>query len=506
MKIISDALGHNFQKVGRSLSRKLFIFACTKALRMIKLKQVILQLDEEAYLKIEDSFKKNRADNFVLLFQSYRTGKLDDKEVIEKLGITSNSFYVLKSRLYDKIQEHLSEDVFTDRETLIRQLLQVHEICFTKPRETAIAFLNELEKELLKFDQHNDLMVVYSALKKMHLYSDKYFYYSQQFNKHTGLGLSLEKGEEILGNFNRLLGQYNFSRSQQLLDTLNFLKLEITNLYSLNPSRQIEIIRNFIELQLILFCYQDKTTEYTTEELLQNNRKVFSELPETAEQKKWEIALDHLCFEYYFCKNEHKAALAYYEKVNAHINNILLYNNICLTSKFLISKIKFCDEAGRQDDLRITTPESEILYDPNDTHTMVLMNVYQAMLLYKDKKTKEAINRLNEVLNTVSFKDYFHENTDIKLTLAYFYLTIKDYDLVEITLKGVSRKIKAENPDKYGHVLNLIKVFDTEMGSNGSAKGIAKCRDLFTLFLANNIKGNEILLHLIPELKSRYHS
>ncbi len=473
---------------------------------MIKLKQVILQLDEEAYLKIEESFKKNKADNFVLLFQSYRDGKLQEKDVIEKLGITSNSFYVLKSRLYDKIQEHLSVDVFADRETLIRQLLQVHEICFTVPRETAIAFLNKLEKDLLKFDLHNDLMVVYSALKKMHLYSDKYFYYSQLFNKHTGLGLSLEKAEEILGNFNRLLGQYNFSRSQHLLDTLNFLKLEVTNLYALNPSRQIEIIRNFIDLQLILFCHQDRTMEYTTDELLQSNRKIFSELPETAEQKKWEIILDYLCFEYYISKNEYRAALNYYEKVNAYINTILLYNNICLTSKFLISKIRFCEEHNRPDDLKMVPAENEILYDAHDTHTQVLLNLYTAMLLYKDKRTKEAINQLNEILNSVSFKDYFHENTDIKLTLAFFYLTVKDYDLVEITLKSVSRKIKSESPDKYGHVLNLIKVFDTEMSANGSAKGIAKCRDLFTLFIANNTRCNEILTHLIPELKKRYHN
>lgn len=473
---------------------------------MIKLKQVILQLGEDAYTEIEETFKKNKADNFVLLFQSYRNGKISDQEVIEKLGVSSNSFYVLKSRLFDKIQEHLSVNVFIDRETLTRQLLQVHEICFTKPRETAIAFLLKLEKELLKFDLHNELLVVYSALKKMHLYSEKYFYYSQLFNKHTGLGLSLEKAEEILGNFNRLLAQYNFSRSQQLLDTLNFLKLEIANLYSLNPSRQIEIIRTFIELQLILFCNVDKSTEYNTEELLQSTRKIFSELPETAEQKKWEIILDYLCFEYYFSKNEYKAALNYYEKVNAYINTILLYNNICLTSKFLISKIKFCYELGRMDDLQITAPENEMLYDPGDIHAKVLINIYMAMLLYKDKRFKEATNCLNEILNSVSFKDYFHENIDVKLTLTYFYLVMKDYDLVEITVKSVSRKIKSEHPEKYNHILHLIKVFDTEVSSNGSAKGLAKCRDLFTLFLANNTKSNEILTHLIPELKKRYQS
>jgi tetratricopeptide (TPR) repeat protein len=471
---------------------------------MIKLKQVILQLSTDSYQEIEESFKKTKADNFELLFKAYRHDAMADGEIIDKLGISANSFYVLKSRLYDKIQEHLSIDVFSDRETLVKELLQVHEICFTKPRETAIAFLLKLEKELLKYDLHNDLLIVYSALKKMNLYSEKYFHYSQLFNKHAGLGLSLEKAEEILGNFNRMLGQYNFSRSQPVLDSLLFLKLEIANLYALNPSRQIGIIRNLVDLQLMLFCYE--ATEYSIEELLQGTRKVFAELPETAAQKKWEIVLDYLCFEYYFSKNEPKAALQYYEKINQVFTTLLLYNNICLTSKFLVSKIKFCDELDRAEDLDLLVAAKDLLYDSGDIHAKVLMEIHTAMLYFKYKKTKEAINALNEVLNTVSFKDYFHESIDVKLTLAYFYLSQKDYDLVELTTKGVARKIKTEHPDKYNHVLHLIKVFDAEIASRGSAKGLAKSKDLFTLFLANNVKNNEVIAHLVPELKRKYQN
>ena len=471
---------------------------------MIKLKQVILQLSDASYQQLEESLLKTKADNFFTLLKEYRKGSLSDKEIVETLGVSSNSFYVLKSRLYDKIQEHFSLDVFTDRESLVKELLQVQEICFTKPRETAIAFLHKLEKELLKYDLHNDLMIVYSALKKMHLYSEKYFYYSQLFNKHAGLGLSLEKAEEILGNFNRMLGQYNFSRSRQVLDTLLFLKLEITNLYSLNSSRQIEIIRNMMDLQLMLFCFE--TTENSAEELLQSTRKVFAELPETAAEKKWEVVLDYLCFEYYFSKNELKTAGQYYEKVNAVFTTLLLYNNIGLTSRFLISKIRFCDETQQCGDLDSTAASKELLHDSGDLHAKVLMDIYTAMLYLDQKKIREGINILNELLNTVSFKDFFHESIDVKLTLAYFYLLQKDYDLVDITTKGMARKIKTEHPDRYNHVLNLIKLFDTEISTKGSAKGLAKSRDLFTLFLAHNVKNNEVLAHLLPKLKQRYQS
>lgn len=473
---------------------------------MIKLKEIITQLQDDTYDAIEKTLLKTKADNFILLLQSYRKGGIADEEISNRLGINSNSFYVLKSRLYDKIQQSLSVDVFTTQENIIKQLLQVPEVCFNSPREIAIAFLQKLETELLYSDMHTELQIVYSALKKLHLYSDKYFYYSTLFNKHVALGLSLEKAEETLGNFNRMLGQYDFSRSQELLDTLYFIKNEIANLYTLNPSRQIEIIKNIIDIQLIVFCHGNKDNEYDTEELLNNLRRVFNELPATSPQKKWEIVLDYLCFEYYQSIFQNKAALFYYEKVNSLQSFFLLYNNICLSSKFLISKIKFCSELNKMEDISVHPKKTKLLVDAEDEHAKILIGIYNAMLFFNQKKYKEAISSLNEILNTFSFKDYFHENINVKLTLGYFYMIIGDYDMVEIILKGVSRKIKTEQLKKYGHVLHLVKAFDIEINKNINDKLISKKHDLVTLFLANNNKGFELLTHLIPELKRNYQN
>lgn len=473
---------------------------------MIKLKEVIAQLQKDTYEEIEQTLIKTKADNFVLLLQSYRKGNVSDNEISSRLKINTNSFYVLKSRLYDKIQASLSSDIFMTQENLVKKLLQVPEVCFNSPREIAIAFLHKLERELLRFDMHNELQVVYSALKKMHLYSEKYFHYSSLFNKHVALGLSLEKAEETLGNFNRLLGQYDFSKSQELLNTLYFIRKEIINLYALNPSSQIEIIKNIIELQLIIFCSGNKSHEYDTEELLQKTRKIFNELPETSAQKKWEIVLDYFCFEHYQSISQNKTALQYYEKVNKQLQFFLLYNNICLSSKFLISKIKFCNELNRMEDISISPAETELLVDVADTHAKVLIGIYNSMLHFNQKNYKDAISYLNDIINTFSFKDYFHENINVKLTLAYFYIVIEDFDMVEITLKGVSRKIKTEQLERYNHVSYLIKAFDIEINKNKDSKSLSKKRDLLTLFIANNNRSAELLGHLIPELKRKFQS
>ncbi|MFI5221480.1 MAG: hypothetical protein ACHQK8_04070, partial [Bacteroidia bacterium] len=140
---------------------------------MLKLKEIVVQLDSATYSGIEELLSENKADNFTFLLQSYRKENISDRKIATHLGINSNSFYVLKSRLYSKIQDYLSAGIFTSEEAILKQLLDVPQVCFNSPREIAIAFLNKLETELLRFDMHNELLIIYSALKKMHLHTDK---------------------------------------------------------------------------------------------------------------------------------------------------------------------------------------------------------------------------------------------------------------------------------------------------------------------------------------------
>lgn len=468
---------------------------------MIKLKKIIGSLDEGVYRAIEDGLIKNKADNFLCLFQSYRNKDSKDEEIIQTLNINSNSFYVLKSRLYDKIQDHLSGDIHSDKEEVIKQLHQIQEMCYTSPREVTMAFLHKLEKDLLFYDMHTELLMVYSALKKINLYSEKYFHYSQLYNKHIAFGLSFEKSEEILGSFNVALAQYNFSRSPKQLETLMFLQKGISDHYALNPSRHIEIIKNIIEVQLNVFC-NVKNKELSSEEILIQTQKIVNDLPVSSPGKSWKPALDYLFFEYYHKMGHSKQSQIYFDSVNANLNSLLLYTNMCLSSVFLISKISFLQE---NDKIALLEEDHDkaLLYDTEDTHSKVLLGIYRSMLLYYKGQYKEAAVKLNEILNMNSFKDFFHINTEIKLTLAYFYILMKEYDLADNILKNIYRKIKAEQPDNYANVLDLIKVFGADIKQNGG-KPTSKQKDHFALFMARNINENKLLSYLVFELKKKY--
>ena len=474
---------------------------------MINLKEVIAQIDETKYLEIENQFIQNKANNFLFLLQSYKKNTISDKEIREKLKITPNSFYVLKTRLFDKIQEHLTFDLYEDQQKTIALLLKVPDFCLNNPREIVVAYLQSLEKNLMRFDMHNELLIVYSALKKMHLHSDKYSYYSQLYNKQVSLSLSIEKAEELLSNFCRICGQYDLSKSKESYEKLFFLKEQIINIYTLSSSRQIEIIKNNILLHLAIFCPSDKFTKIDVADLLQQTIKIIEELPESVPQKKWGLVLDYLSFEYYYSVNSFKLALEYFNKVNSQFSKLFLYNHIGLVSHFLVSKIKFSYEANFIDDLLIEEKNEIILFDPKDEVFGLSYCLYNSMIYFKQKNYSEAIKLLLDTQNEFVLKNYFLQYVNIKLTLVYFYIITNQLDIASVILKSINtaiiRKKGLTESDDYNHLNYLYKAFDLLINKETTEKNKSKQKDFVILFIANNSK-DEFLAHLIPELKNKH--
>jgi hypothetical protein len=468
---------------------------------LLKLKNIISHLEESLYKTIEESLKKNKAENSLFLLVSYKKN-INDSIIINELKLSANSFYVLKSRLYDKVQSHLSGEMNVTREELIKKLDTLPQMCFTEPREVIIPYLEKMESDLLKYDMHRELLTVYSIFKKINLFSDKYFYYSQLYNKHIAYSLSIEKSEEILGNFNRKLGQYHFSRALDLKDELLFIKKEINVQHDLNPSRQIKIIKNIINLQLYLFCEIDSVDNSNIEELLRETIRIIDELPESSIYKYWTTALDFLSFEYYFKIGRKEQAAVFYDSVNCKLQSILLYTNVCCTPIFLISKLAFIQETGRLKELLdIENPNKNI--EINDTHSSVCVGIYDAMVYYHKNNLKDATNCLQQLINENSFKDYFHINIEIKFTLAVFYLQLNEFEMALSILKSIYRKIKLDKLDNYQNALSLIKVLEQE-ANNKSGKVTAKQKDDFLLFIARNKNECEILKHLSFTLTKKY--
>lgn len=468
---------------------------------MIKLKKVIGHLNDTAYNDMVDQFTKTKATNFLFLLQSYRLNGITDNAIMQKLELNNNSFYVLKSRLYDKIQTNLSIEIDLTKEEVLNQFHQLSDICFSTPREVASAILLKLEKDLLTFELHNELVILYSILKRINLFSEKYFYYSQLYNKHIAYTLAIEKSIDLLGEFNRKLSLYLFSKAPDLINELLFLQKQTDDYYQLNPNRQIELIKYFIDLQLNLFCGQ--LNELDTLAVLKKAEDILTKLQESSQLKKWLLPLQYLFFEYYCSKKQMVHAEEYYKEIEEKSGILLLASPICMTSKYFLTKTTYLIETKRLDALKEMDTDS-ILIDPNDVISHINLSLYKSLLLFFNGKYKEAISTINQILNNNSFKDYIHIQIELKLTLVYYYLHIKEFDLADNLLKNLSRKLKSDAKINYPNVHDLIKFFNCIISNSDLKTNSSKQKDYLALFIARNTNDVQVLSYLMPDIENKF--
>jgi hypothetical protein len=467
---------------------------------VVNLKKIVTDLDEIIYRSTEESFIKNKAANYLYLLQNYRNSTLTDKEISDNLHLTGSSFYTLKSRLHDRISESLTGDLFSDREEISRHLNEIPRMVCTQSRELTEAFLLKLETELLKYNMHAELLSVYSALKKTRLYSQKYFHYSQCFNKHVAFNLALEKAEEILGKFNLTLGQYFFSRSPHELKTLLFLRNEVADHLKLNPSSHVTIIYNLISLQISVFTSMGVTLGINTEKLLAESFEILDGLPEHSPVKSWNCAFHLLAFENYCANGQDHLARRSYETVNANFPILLLQSHICVTPRFLLSKLSYLKRNGFEQQ---TEETDDLLTNEDDLYGIMMLRLYRSVRAMRRNDLKKAISLLNDVLNDSNLKECSHFSVEIKLALAFMYIEATELDLAENLLRSLTRKLKTPEMIQYGHAMHLIKVLAGDLKSPGS-KTTARQRDEFALFATRNSRDYEILSFMLPDLAKKY--
>ena len=468
---------------------------------MINLRKIVYHLDNATFKNVEDNLIRNKADNFLYLLKSFKN-EVAEKDIAKNLKLSSNSYSVLKSRLYDKIQEHLTSDIAVSRHELINNLENIKKMAYTQIKELNVAFLLKLERDLLRYDMHHELIFVYSALKKVHIYSEKYYYFSQLYNKQVAYNLSIEKCEELLSNFNRIFAEYHFSRESGSLDAMLFIQKEISDHLTLNPSRRIEAIKNIINLHLGLFCNPNLVKNGNTESLLHLTRELILEMPESTGYQHWLPALDFLFFEFYYRNNRAEQANEYYNKIMSTLPNLLLFTNICSTSLFLMTRITFLSGENRIQEI-IESKLPLMNSDEDDKHTQVMIGMHEAMISFYSGLYKDACVKLNELLNENSFKHYFHIAAEIKLTLALIYIYQRDYKMASTIIINLARKIRVEKLKNYYHVLNLIKLFEGEIKKKSGTNRLRQ-EDYFTLFSVKNVNEHKILQHLDSELKRKF--
>ena len=462
---------------------------------MGRLQKVIKQLKEEEFQGLLTGLTESKADKFSRLLQLIRAEEHSLDEVQKSLDVNSSAFYTLKSRLYDRIQEYLLENMEGPKIDLLRKIANIPNLIYNTPKATAIAILSKLEKDLKDFDMPHELTAVYSAFKKLHLHSPKYYDYASLHNKHVAYTLGHDKAEDLLADFNKHLGEYMISKNVEIIEVLSLLKLEMGNLTKLYESHHMYIYQGIINVSYALFLPKSEATasDEPIEDILSNCADFISAYPKDANYQYLNKVINFLSFEYYHKLELHKKETEYFEIVNDVVSSFLLGNFASYNSKFLLSKVERYVMLGEEASLSTECEVLENRYYANvlDVPNYVNYKMYMAASYYYVENYSKAIGYLNELLNEISFKPYGHSEVEVKLFLALNYSLVNKYDVAWGLIRSASRKVRELNKLRdYENANYIIKLLKAQLGSNrnGIEEKMTRLKDKFVLMNQGEVK------------------
>ena len=466
---------------------------------MAKLKNIIKQLSDQDYVAIYDSLLESSADKSAYLLKSMREKQQSDNKIMEELGVNTNAYYTLRSRLNQKIEEYLLQQMENPRTDILKKVANINEIIFTKKKAIAIATLKKLEKELLDYDLSNELTIVYKSLKKLHINSADYFNYSQLYNKHVAFTLAVDKAEELLAEYFKKYGEFTLSGDDRSKLELSLLVKEMNNVSGLYKSHRMYVYQSCLNIYHRLFVESEELMKddlEPIEDILHNVQNIFEEYHLDSIYYHLKIVFEFLKLEYYSHYKVYRKAENFYEEVNdscaSLLNNYTLYT---YPAQFLITKILRNIRIGSVKEMY---EENEGIFhdyepDKNDIPNYITYVTYRSICCYYDKKYDEAAKWINNLLNEISLKKYPTAQLEIKVILALQYCMVKDFDLFNQLINSIQRQIRLLGKDSCEHVITftkMLKISISESKRNKKSKVSS---------LADKFKSYE-MAHFMPTL------
>ncbi len=458
---------------------------------MAKLKNIIKQLSEKDFKQIHDSLMESNADKSAYVLKSLRERQLSDSKIMVEVGVNANAYYTLRSRLNQKIEEHLLQQMESPRTDILRKVANLNEVLFTKKRAIAIATLRKLEKELQDYDLASELTVVYKSLKKLHIHSPEYFGYSQLYNRHIAFMLAADKAEDLLSDYFKKYGNYYFTGDPTEKLGLTLLLKEMQNVSKLYESHRLYMYHSCMLIFHRLFVEPDETNQdgEAIEDIFVRAQKIFETYNLDPLYYHLNLVFEFLHLEYYNHYKVYRQADKYYEEVNDAVATLLVnYSNYTFTARFLISKL---ERHLRNNTEKALYAENESLLvdietEEQDVPKHVIYVCYRVLSCYYVGKYDEAAKIINTLLNEVSLKKYPFVLMEVKALLALQYCLLNDFELFTQLVNSMQRQIRLFGEDHCENLMLFLKMLRTAQSESKKEKE-KKIRAILPKFKEFNI-------------------
>lgn len=446
---------------------------------MGKLKNIIKQLSNKDYKTLYDSLLESNADKSAYLLKVLRERQMSDNRIMAELGVNTNAYYTLRSRLNLKIEEYLMQQLQNPRTDVLRKVANINETLFTQKRTIAIATLKKLEKELQDYDLANELTIIYKALKRLHIHSPDYFHYSQLYNRHVAYMLAVDKAEDLLADYFKKFGNYFLTGNETDKLSLSLMLKEMLNVANLYELHRLYVLRSCMLIFHRLFVEPDENLSDDAEgieDIFERVQKIFDTYNLDSLYYHLNLVFEFLKLEYYNHYKLYRQVERFYEEVNDAAGSLLSnYVNYTFPARFLITKLerhlRLGTEAEMYEEIPNIFPDYEA--DPQDVPRYVIYIMYKALAAYYSNNNAEAIKLINNLLNEISMKRYPQTALEIKLILAFLYVLEREFELFKplaTSIQRYYRTLEKPGPKNILYFLRILKISTSEVKRDKAEK------------------------------------
>lgn len=468
----------------------------------MNLYKIVNQLSEPEFQEIYATLEGNNAQRSLRFLACIREDpEQPDKIFLEREDITPAAFYVLKSRLAQKVEGFLLNRLGDTNLALIHRVMNVSDLVYDNPRDIAIAALGRLEKELIKLDFPYGLMIVYKELQNLHAYDDDGAYYKRRYQQQVAYTVAMDKSEDLVRTFFQVYDQYYLRRTKRDLTQLTRIIEKLHNLNHLYESHRLFVNRALVHMfaQLFLPEMPDLRCELMpAKELL---AKV-EEIREAFENDPFYRRLDLLLnfFRYMLAEQQGKAGRAqfFYETLDYKLDSLLTgYHLQVNTSLFLFAKLRHHLTSHTQAQLiqELEAYNGNIPVEPYRLTYYVNYHLFRAYAYFFNGQYHEASQVLFWLMNEVNLKRETQVYLECRMFLALCYVKKSEYDLGSQTILALQRTLRKDGFEPWGHGKHFLKALNTELGARPSSRERV-LREQIELWEAAN-QGAHALLPLI---------
>ncbi len=466
---------------------------------MENLIKIVKKLSKKEFTNLLEEVSGGKDNHPRYVLEYIRVSKFDEEVLIQKLEIDHGAYYTMKSRLMNKVAVVLAnKNTYAIKE----KVANVGSSIFNEDKKITIKYLKDLEKQLISFDLSNELIVVYKALARHHIYDpDEYDKYEKLYNKHVAHSLAMEKAEDLLLKFIRDVGEYRLTGDPVDKEMIHRQRREMYNITEMFPSHRLFVLNNIINIYY--HCMFDtveelKTKEKEVDETLREFEDIFNKYDLDAFYHNRKPLIDFMYVLYYYRIGEISHGNVYYKSVVSAMPYIVGKHAftfyIIMLLKAKLEKY-FIDENVREliDLNPILNKNFEI--DKLEIYHQVAYGLFRANTAIIVGNYQGAEQIIKGMKSKLPLRLYINGDVECKAMLCLLYSLLGDEEKCKKNMASLSRRLDLDKPE-YENISLFLKFLKVISKHGDLDRRLRISQEIFGDFVRSNVGPHQILRYI----------